>query len=234
MADMTDNTGKQRGKHPAARTALVAGEVVMILAILAAWLVSEEMRTGSNLLILFLYSFPSEFLVGLVPHEPVLIWFGNYHPALTVALVAGVSTVIAEGMNYSFFGYVSDTALFERMRRKPSVERIVALFGKAPFLAIIVAGFTPVPFFPVRFLVVMGKYSVLKYMAGVFISRVPRFYILAAAGETFHIPGWVIAAIFAVMIATVNIPLVLRLFGHDRNEAHPSGPEGQSTISNAS
>ena len=33
-------------------------------------------------MVLFLYCFPSEFLVGLLPHEPVLIYFGAFHAGL--------------------------------------------------------------------------------------------------------------------------------------------------------
>ena len=146
-----------------------------------------------------------------MPHEPVLLYYGRYYSALTVAVVAVISTVIAEGINYSVFGYVSDTKLFDKMRRKKSVERIITLFNKAPFTAIIVAGFTPVPFFPIRFLVVMGRYPLIKYLLGVFVSRAPRFYILAYAGYVFKIPLIVLAALFLLMIIFVNIPLVKKI-----------------------
>jgi len=188
----------------------------MILALLAAWLLSDEIRASKSLVVLFFYSFPSEFLIGLVPHEPVILFYGEHYPALTVAAVAAVSTVLAEGMNYLFFSYVSDSPLFGKMRQKRTVVRIVELFGKAPFIAILVAGFTPVPFFPIRFLVVMGKYPVLKYLLGVFLSRAPRFYILAAAGNIFGIPAWALALLFVVMILTVNVPLVKRLLSRER------------------
>jgi len=198
------------------RAALVFAEFAMIIGLLLVWVFSDDVKQSTSLVVLFLYSFPSEFLIGLVPHEPVLLYYGMHHPPLTVALVAVASTVLAEGINYSVFGFITATPIFERMSRKKSVQRIVALFAKAPFTAILVAGFTPVPFFPVRFLVVMGRYPVLKYMLGVFISRAPRFYILAQAGSIFDIPGWALAAIFAFMILTVNVPLVRRLLGRER------------------
>ena len=81
------------------RIIIILCEAAVILALLAAWLLVELVRSGRSLVVLFFYSFPSEFLVGLVPHEPVLIYWGGFHPAWIVALVSVVSTVMAEGVN---------------------------------------------------------------------------------------------------------------------------------------
>ena len=186
------------------RILLFLFEIVMILALLVVWLSSESIRQSRSLLVLFFYSFPSEFLIGLIPHEPILLYYGKYYSSFTVAIVSVVSTVLAEGINYSVFRFVSDTNVFEKMQQKKSVRKTVELFNKAPFTAILIAGFTPIPFFPVRFLVVMGHYPVLKYMFGVFVSRAPRFYLLALIGYTFNIPGIVLVILFVVLIITAH------------------------------
>lgn len=183
-----------------ARVLVVVGEGVMVLALLAVWLFADQMRATQSLVVLFLYSFPSAFLIGFVPHEPALLYFGQFHPALTVALVAGVGTTLAEGLNYSFLSFFQDMGIFERARRKAPVARIIGLFERSPFLAIVVAGFTPVPFFPIRFLVVMARYPVARYLLGVFVSRTPRFVVLAAIGYHFRLPGWVLVALFVAMV----------------------------------
>lgn len=190
------------------RILIILAEATLILGILGAWLTNEHLRADRSLVILFLYSFPSEFLIGLVPHEPVLLFYGEFHPAWTVALVAGAGTVLAEWMNYSFLSFFSDVGMFEKARGKSVVARVIHLFGRAPFLAIIVAGFTPIPFFPIRFLVVLERYSVARYLLGVFVSRTPRFFILAAIGHAVHFPAWALASLFAVMILIIYVPVV--------------------------
>jgi len=212
-------------RRSTAQTLILLLEISMILALLIIWLTSESVQRSRSLLVLFFYSFPSEFLIGLIPHEPILLYYGGFYSPFTVALVSVVGTVLAETMNYSVFRFVSDTALFEKMRRKKAVDAIVELFGKAPFTAIVVAGFTPVPFFPIRFLVVMGQYPVLKYALGVFLSRAPRFYILAQIGYTFKIPGFVLIALFIVLIITVNIPLIGKLL---KKEGKADTPDAAS------
>ena len=226
--DLPTHTGTKT-RRSTAQTLVFLLEIGMILALLIIWLTSESVQKSRSLLVLFFYAFPSEFLIGLIPHEPILLYYGSFYSPLTVALVSVVGTVLAETMNYSVFRFVSDTALFESMRKKKAVDAIVGLFKKAPFTAIVVAGFTPVPFFPIRFLVVMGHYPVLKYALGVFLSRAPRFYILARIGYTFNIPGSVLIALFIILIITVNIPLISKLMKKEKKADTPDAatPEAE-------
>ena len=193
------------------RKILIILEVAMILVFLVIWLTSESLQRSKSLVVLFFYSFPSEFLIGLVPHEPVLLYFGRFYHPFTVALVSVIGTVCAEALNYSVFSFGNDLSFFERMRRKKVVNTIVELFKKAPFTAILIAGFTPVPFFPIRFLVVMGRYPKVKYLAGVFLSRAPRFYILAQIGHTFKIPGVALLALFIVLFISLNFHFIVNI-----------------------
>ena len=210
------NSSKSRTIHPAIRIAIFIFEIALILGLLIIWLSSKSIQNSRNLVVLFFYSFPSEFMVGLIPHEPILLYYGKYFHPLTVAVVAIIGTVLAEAMNYSFFGFINGTELFEKLRRKKSVVKIITLFKKAPFTAILIAGFTPLPFFPIRFLVVMGRYSILKYLLGVFLSRAPRFYIIAQVGYFFKIPGSFLVALFVILINTTHVSFFRGLFNRDK------------------
>lgn len=213
----------------------MAVECALIMLLLGVWISAESVRASKNLLVLFLYSFPSEFLVGLVPHEPVLIFFGAYHNAWVVALVAVASTVMAEGVNYSLFSVFYATSGLRALSDRKPVAKIMDLFDRRPFAAILFAGFTPVPFFPVRFLVVMTGYPVRRYLWGVFLSRAPRFWLLAAFGAFFEIPGSLLAVLFLVMMAAVNIPTLARALiisgarGEDGREVATVPREMEST-----
>ena len=88
------------------RTSFIAFEVFLVLILLVIWITSEGIRESKSLWVLFLYSFPSEFLIAIVPHEPVLLYFGKFFTPLTVAVVAGSSTLMTEALNYSVFKYM--------------------------------------------------------------------------------------------------------------------------------
>jgi len=208
------------------RALIVAAQGALILALLLVWVLSSEVRESKSLLVLFLYCFPAEFLVGLLPHEPILIYFGAFHPAWVVAAVSAVGTVMAEAINYSFCSFFYDLPTLRVVSRQRLVRKTIELFRRAPFAAILFAGFTPAPFFPVRFLVVMAYYPRWKYLLGVFLSRTPRFLLLAMFGQYFHISGSVLTVLFVVMFVSVNVPALIRLFVGNRGgtPAPPSPP----------
>lgn len=187
-------------------------EVALVAFLLVFWFSSETIQQSKNLWVLFLYSFPAEFLIAIVPHEPVILYFGKFYPALTVALITSAGTILTEAINYSVFKFVMDTKLFQKLSGKRAVSKLISLFNKAPFIALMAAGFTPIPFYPFRFLVVMAGYPVFKYLSAVFLSRTPRFFILALAGKAFNFPDWLLIALFAVLIAAANIPILKKIF----------------------
>lgn len=208
------------------RTILVLFEAFLVVALAFFFLYSkfvldQDIDTRTNLIVLFLYSFPSEFLVGLIPHEPALVHYGTlYHP-LVVAVVSVVSTVMAEGLNYSFFGLFYGMPGVRLALKKKGVKRATDLFNRMPFIAILIAGFGPVPFFPIRFLVVITEYSRWKYLLGVFISRAPRFYILAWLGKVFEFSPLFLISVFVGMLVFVNIPAAISMFSGPKESDAP-------------
>ncbi|MFO7891719.1 MAG: VTT domain-containing protein [bacterium] len=141
---------------------------------------------------------PSEFIIPLVPHEPVILYFGEFYHPLTVSLVAIAGTVLTERLNYSLFKYVTEIKSLDKIKKNRLTTKLIDLFNKAPFLALIIAGFTPIPFHPFRFLVVFAGYPVLRYILAVFISRTPRFFILALLGHEIHFSTHMYIVIFII------------------------------------
>ena len=193
------------------RTLLFLLGIGFILALLIIWFSSDSYQFSQNLWILFFYSFPAEFLVAVVPHEPMLLYFGKFYSPLIVALVAVSSTLLTEALNYSTFKYVSDLKFFEKVHRSRIMNKLIKLFNKAPFTAIMIAGFTPVPFYPFRLLVVMAQYPIWKFILATFLSRTPRFFIIAQVGHVIKIPDVWLVVLFIVLIVSLYLPLIIRL-----------------------
>jgi membrane protein YqaA with SNARE-associated domain len=201
--------GNQESQYPPwIKTFLFALQVSFVLILLIVWFVSESLQESKNLWVLFFYSFPSEFLIATVPHEPVLLYFGKFYHPLTVALVAIPSTLFTEMLNYSAFRYITDLRLFTKLREKKTVQKTVRFFNKAPFLALWISGITPIPFYPMRFLVVLARYPLFKYILAVFLSRFPRFIILAYIGYKIPIPDYLLIALFVILIVAANISIL--------------------------
>ncbi len=197
-----------RKPFPWIKTLLFALQISFVLALLVIWLTSKEIQASKNLWVLFFYSFPSEFLIATVPHEPALLYFGKFYDALTVALVAIPSTLMTEMLNYSVFKYIADLKIFRKLQEKKAVQKTIKFFNKAPFLTIWVAGITPIPFYPIRFLVVLAHYPLVKYTLAVFLSRFPRFLFLSYLGYKIQIPDYLLAALFVLLILAANISIL--------------------------
>ncbi len=204
------------------RTIVFILEIGLILAILIAWLSSESIRQSKSLWILFFYNFPSQFLIAIVPHEPVFLYFSKFYSPLSVTFVAIVGTSLAEVLNYSVFKYVGDLKPVQNVHTSKIVNKLIILFNKAPFTALLVAGFTPVPFYPFRFLVVLARYPLYKYILAIFLSRTPRFYLLALFGYTIKIPDYLLPVIFILLTIPFSYPMIKSFLKNKRNKSHDS------------
>lgn len=216
----TNASLKQRTKKlpPKIKILLFILEISLVIILLVLWFSSNSLQKSKSLWVLFFYSFPAEFLIAAVPHEPILLYFGKFYPPLAVALVASGGTLFTETLNYSVFKFVTDLEIFEKIRHRKTVNKIVEFFNKSPFIALWVAGFTPIPFYPFRFLVVLAHYPITRYILAVFLSRTPRFYILAFVGHAIKIPDYLLIVLFAVLIVSVNVTFVKNLLKKRRNK----------------
>ncbi len=210
---------KSRPMPPWVRTLIFAFEVAFIAGLLVWWLTSKSVRDSKSLWVLFLYCFPAEFIIATVPHEPVLLYFAKFYSPLTVALISVTGTVLTEIVNYTVFKYMADLKVFRKMLASRVVQKTVHLFNKAPFAALWVAGFTPIPFYPFRFLVVIARYPIALYLLAVVTSRAPRMYLIALAARAIRFPDYMILIITVVLIAAANVPILRKLFKRQRPAA---------------
>jgi ribonucleoside-triphosphate reductase len=117
-----------------------------------------------------------------------------------VALTGTVSLLVLEGMNYSVLHFISGIKLVEKARHSAFVEKIIRLFNRAPFAALFIAGFLPVPFYPLRLLTVLARYSWVRYLFTVLISKLPRFFLLGLFGHFIDVPDYIILVFFIMPV----------------------------------
>ncbi len=183
-------------------------QISLVLVLLIVWLSSESLRHSKNLFVLFFYSFPSQFLIAVVPHEPPFLYFSKFYSPWLVTFVSIAGVLLTELLNYSTFKFMVDLKSFSKLKYSGFISRIIDYYNRAPFLALWIAGFTPIPFYPFRFIVVLANYPVSRYILAVFLSRTPRFFLLALLGHRFQIPNYLLIILFAILILAANVPVV--------------------------
>jgi len=193
---------------PRVRTLIFVAEIVFVAALFVVYFSSISLRNNRQLWVLFLYSIPGNFLIDVIPYDPAVIFFGRFHAPLLVTLVGVAGILVSETINYTFFEYVVDLKYFDRILKNKFVSKLIGLFNKAPFWTMLIVAFTPVPIYPFRFLVVMARFPILKYLLALMLGRLPRLYLIALFGNTVHLQGHVYLIIFIVLAILMYIPLI--------------------------
>jgi ribonucleoside-triphosphate reductase len=88
-----------------------------------------------------------------------------------------------------------------KYKKSKSYDRAVKWFNIAPFWSIVIFALTPLPFYLAKFLVFSTGYSMPRFMAGIAVGRLPRFYLLALLGHFLKVPAWMIIVLFSGIFA---------------------------------
>ncbi len=150
-------------------------------------------------LALFAYAFVSNVAMSVVPHEPVVIWYGAHWGIWATAVVATAGTVVASAVDHRVFVPLVSRVATQPVLASGFVGKIRRLFYRAPFAVIAVSGLTPLPAWPVKAAAFAERYPMGPYLAAVAAGRFPRYVLLAWLGFVVSVPNWVLVALVLVM-----------------------------------
>lgn len=149
---------------------------------------------------LFAYLVVSNVALAVVPHEPVVLWYGAHHGIWLTAAIATAGTATAAWVDHRVFVPLIQRVQHRAFFAKGSIGWLRARFSRVPFLVLTVSGMTPLPLFPFKAMAFAEHYPRGRYIIAVALGRFPRYVLLAWLGVVIHIPTWVLVALFAVMV----------------------------------
>ncbi len=213
----------------------ILGSIMVLTALVTLALILQEFSSSSYLYLAF-YAIPANSAVSVFPHEPVVIYFGSMGNVWYTALAASIGTAVAGFLDHSVFVPVMNLQSLSSYKDKAWYRKIARLFMRFPFLVIVVTGFTPIPFFPFKFLAFSLHYPLWKYLGALLTGRFPRYVALAWVGSLFEIPTWMLFAFFgvvAVLYAAKAIPKGVDHIRQSRAQAAMApGPGGSPSERN--
>jgi membrane protein YqaA with SNARE-associated domain len=134
----------------------------------------------SQLAIYGLYAIPAHLLISFLPHEPALWIAARLYPALVVAVVGTVATIVAIVLDYWLIGWLVNHHLVKPVVQQSRWFRFASRwFRKAPALLIAGSALAPVPFYPVKIMAIAADYPLGRFILALIVGRLPRFYFLA-------------------------------------------------------
>ena len=123
-----------------------------------------------------------------------------------------IGTCMAGLIDYIMITYVLKYEKVAKLKQTKTYKYCAWLYNKIAFISLVIAGFTPIPFEPFRFLAAATKYNRVKYVLAVFIGRAPRYYLLAKLQRMFHVPR----SILIGSILLILIIVLIRMFWNRR------------------
>jgi membrane protein YqaA with SNARE-associated domain len=178
----------------------ICGAIIVVFGLGTLALMFSKIE-WNGLAWLFFYSIPANTAISVFPHEPVIVYCGQHFNAFIVALVAVAGNVAAGWVDYHFFTPFLQMQFSQGYRKTRIYNRAIGWFNKAPFWSVVVFALTPLPFYLVKFLAFSTGYPMSRYIAGIVVGRLPRFYLLALLGHFLHIPVWMMIALFSAIFA---------------------------------
>ena len=152
-----------------------------------------------QLIIFFFFTIPANSFT-FVPYEPALLYYSKLYLPLWLALLGGMGTSLAGFLDYQAVTYLFRYRKMAAIRKNKYYVLVANCFRKVPFACLVITGFTPVPFHPVKFMAIATAYPLQKYLLALFVGRTPRYYLVALAGKGLQISNWVILLIFLIFI----------------------------------
>lgn len=201
----TDSAREASASRSEARSSVgapvwITGGLMLVLGAATSVLMLNDFQSRSYLYLAF-YSIPSNAAISVFPHEPVLLYFGKFADLWIAAGVATAGTLVAGWMDHTVFVPVLHLRALQGYRENRIYRKAIDLYRRWPFLTLVLAGFTPLPFFPFKFLSFSTAYPMAKYLAALALSRFPRYLVLLWAGAVLAIPDWILIVLFVGILA---------------------------------
>ncbi|UCF19819.1 MAG: hypothetical protein JSU87_18225 [Gemmatimonadota bacterium] len=186
----------------------------MVLIGVVTFVLMTTMAQRDGYAYLFFYSIPSNSAISLFPHEPVLIYYGKFANWWLSAAAATGGTLIAGWLDHQVFVPVLNYQKITSYKENRFYRKSTDLFMRYPFATLVATGFTPIPFWPFKFLCFSIHYPLWRYLLALSVSRFPRYWLLAWAGAALGIPTWMLISAVIVIFATYAVRAVPMAWTH--------------------
>jgi membrane protein YqaA with SNARE-associated domain len=187
-----------------------AGVCMAVIGV-ATFVLMSTRAHHEGYLYLLLYSIPANTAISVFPHEPVLLYYGKFADIWLAGIAATAGTLAAGWLDHRVFVPILNHSKLTGYKQGRFYQRARELFMRYPFVTLVVTGFTPIPFWPFKFLCFSIHYPLVRYLAALFVGRFPRYLLLLWLGSLVRIPTWILISSVVVIFATYAVKAVPEL-----------------------
>jgi len=144
---------------------------------------------------------------------PLLLLYGRRHEPWQVAVFGGLASALGSAVQLLLLRWLlaADQPWMRRFApSRAQLDRAIARYPSASFMALLVARATPLPDAPLKLVAAAAGYSILLYALATYLGSLPYYYLLAIIGRKFAFPMWVFVVAFAVIVVAIVIDRLRR------------------------
>jgi uncharacterized membrane protein YdjX (TVP38/TMEM64 family) len=136
----------------------------------------------------------------------VLLHYGAHHEPWQVAVLGGASSALGSSLQLLILRWALSSRQRWMHRFAPSrekLEKALASYPSASFVALTVARATPLPDAPLKLVAAFLGYPVYLYGLATLLGSMPYFFALALIGSKVRIPPWILITAVVVIVTAV-------------------------------
>jgi membrane protein YqaA with SNARE-associated domain len=131
----------------------------------------------------------------------ILLWMAREIDPVAVALVGALGTCVANLNDYHILHYLFRLEKIKRATGTKAFQGAVRLYMKAPFIALSIASFLPIPIDVIRILSVSTVYPRARYVLATFAGRFPRYLLITILGHEIKLSNREVLIVLFVTVA---------------------------------
>jgi uncharacterized membrane protein YdjX (TVP38/TMEM64 family) len=138
----------------------------------------------------------------------LLLHYGSRFEPWKVAVLGGAASALGSSIQLLVLRWALSSRHSWMRRLAPSrekLEKALASYPSASFVALTVARATPLPDAPLKLVAAFLEYPVYLYGLASFLGSIPYFFALALIGSKLHVPLWVVIAALVLVVVGVVI-----------------------------
>jgi len=151
---------------------------------------------------------PTAWIVMLAATNLVADYAPPWARVLLVAVLGGLATTVSNLNEYHILSHPVGRRLRDRVRNTRAYRWAIQWFNRAPFAALALMAFIPIPVDVIRWLAILRRYARPRFAAAYFIGRGGRYLIFATLSVIWQLSGM---QILGVQVAIVLLAALGRV-----------------------
>lgn len=155
-----------------------------------------------------------------LPVTAIVYYMGQFEaPIFFLAFLGAIASSSANSMEYYLLSHFRNSKSLNSIKKNKIYSYLENFFSSSPFILLISANIFPTPIDPVRWMAVLGNYTLSKFYFANFLGRFFRYAILLGLAKKFPVPSNILIYLGAALFSLSLVKFLSNFFGQKQLNA---------------